>query len=142
MDDLQIKTRPARRDELSAILDLWAQARSLPPSVPDDEVALLALLARDAEALLVAEDDGAIVGALIVTWDGWRGNMYRLAVARDSRRRGIALELVRCGEERLRASGARRISELVAEADEPAASLWRAAGYSHDENVARFVHNL
>jgi len=142
VDDPKIKTRPTRRDELSLILGLWDQARTLAPSVPDDEAALAALPAQAPEALLVAEDDGAIVGALIAAWDGWRGNMYRLAVTPASRRRGIALELVRCGEERLRASGARRISALVAEADEPAASLWHAAGYSHEENVARFVRNL
>ena len=142
MDDPKIKTRPTRRDELSLILGLWDQARTLAPSVPDDEAALAALPAQAPEALLGAEADGAIVGALIAAWDGWRGNMYRLAVTPASRRRGIALELVRCGEERLRASGARRISALVAEADEPAASLWHAAGYSHEENVARFVRNL
>jgi ribosomal protein S18 acetylase RimI-like enzyme len=92
--------------------------------------------------LLVAEDGGAIVGALIAAWDGWRGNMYRLAVAPDRRRHGIALELVRRGEERLRARRARRISAIVAEGDEAPSSLWRAAGYSRDENVRRFVRNL
>jgi len=142
VNDRKIKVRSARRDELSAILGLWAQPRTLPPSVPDNGAALAALLAQDPQALLVAEDDGTIVGALIAAWDGWRENMYRLAVTPDSRRRGIALELVRCGEERLRASGARRISALVAEAGKPAASLWHAAGYSPDENVARFVGNL
>jgi ribosomal protein S18 acetylase RimI-like enzyme len=142
VDDQETKVRPARPDELSVILDLWVRARSLPPSVPDDDGALAKLLARDPEGLLVAEHEGAIVGALIAAWDGWRGNMYRLAVVPDRRRRGVALELVRFGEQRLRARGARRISALVAEADETAASLWRAAGYSLDENVGRFVRNL
>jgi hypothetical protein len=31
-------------------------------------------------ALLVAEADGRVVGAIVAGWDGWRGNMYRLAV--------------------------------------------------------------
>lgn len=142
VEALKIQIRRARRDELPAILDLWARARTLPASVPDDEPALLALLARDSEAVLVAEHAGAIVGVLIAAWDGWRGNMYRLAVAPEHRRRGIALELVRRGEERLRARGARRISAIVAEGDQAASSLWRAAGYSPDENVGRFVRNL
>lgn len=66
----------------------------------------------------------------------------RLAVLPDRRRRGSALELVRFGEERLRARGARRISALMAEVDEAATSGWRAAGYLLDENVGRFVRNL
>ncbi len=47
---------------------------------------------------LVAESDGLIVGSLIATWDGWRGNMYRLAVSPEFRRRGIAAALVSAGE--------------------------------------------
>jgi ribosomal protein S18 acetylase RimI-like enzyme len=41
----------------------------------------------------VAEGDGEIVGALIAAWDGWRGNMYRLAVREGHRREGIGLAL-------------------------------------------------
>jgi GNAT superfamily N-acetyltransferase len=108
------------------------RARSVPPNVRDDQAALTTLLARDPEALLVAEHEGIVVGALIAASDGWRGNVYRLAVLPDRRRRGIAIELVRVGENRLRATGARRISALVAEADEAAVSLWRAAGYALD----------
>lgn len=95
--------RSARPAELAAMLDLWARARSLPPSVPGDEATLATLLARDREGLLVAEHDGVVVGALIAAWDGWRGNLYRLAVVPDRHRHGIALKLVRFGEERLRA---------------------------------------
>ncbi len=43
--------------------------------------------------------DGAIVATLIAAWDGWRGNMYRLAVAPELRREGIARTLVEAGEE-------------------------------------------
>jgi ribosomal protein S18 acetylase RimI-like enzyme len=109
--------------------------------VPDDEPAIARLLDSDPEALLVAEDRGVIVGTLVATWDGWRGNMYRLAVAPARRRRGIARALVRRGEERLRGKGARRITALVA-SDDVAASVWRGLGYSHDETVARFVRNV
>ena len=43
-------------------------------------------------------ETGAIVGALIAAWDGWRGNMYRLAVDKGHRREGIGLALTRAGE--------------------------------------------
>ena len=140
--NVEVEIRAARTDELPALLGLWAQARSLAASVPDDEPALTALLARDPQALLVADDGGELVGTLIAAWDGWRGNMYRLAVARDRRRRGIARALVRRGEEHLRAQGARRVTALVVDTDEPAVELWRAAGYARDDNVGRFVRNL
>jgi ribosomal protein S18 acetylase RimI-like enzyme len=100
------------------------------------------LLARDPGSLLVAELGERIVGALIATWDGWRGNLYRLAVLSEHRRRGVGLLLVREGERRLLAMGARRISALVGRDDEAAARLWTAAGYDRDELIGRFVKNV
>jgi ribosomal protein S18 acetylase RimI-like enzyme len=40
------------------------------------------------------------VGTLVAAWDGWRGNMYRLAVLPEHRRAGIGRELVDAGYER------------------------------------------
>jgi hypothetical protein len=65
----------------------------------------------------------------IAAWDGWRGNMYRLVVIREHRRRGIDRALVRAGEEYLRRQGAYRITALVAQEDEAASAFWESAGY-------------
>ena len=100
------------------------------------------LLAADADALLVAERDGAIIGALIAAWDGWRGNMYRLAVAPELRRAGIARELVQAGEERLRKEGCFRVTALVWGEDEGASGFWDASGYAHDQRIRRYVKTI
>ena len=92
--------------------------------------------------LLVAVEGDEIVGTLVVGWDGWRGNMYRLAVRADRRRRGIALALVEAGHGHLRSLGAPRISALVGAEEAEAAALWRAAGYDRDTKIVRFVRNL
>jgi ribosomal protein S18 acetylase RimI-like enzyme len=92
--------------------------------------------------LLVAVREGKLVGALIAAWDGWRGNMYRLAVLPRHRRAGIARGLVEAGEERLRALGARRVTVLVGREDAPARALWLALGYEDDVRIGRFVRNL
>jgi ribosomal protein S18 acetylase RimI-like enzyme len=68
--------------------------------------------------------------------------MYRLAVLPSHRRQGIASELVEAGETLLRARGARRVTALVGRGDRVAMSLWRAVGYGHDAEIARFVKNL
>jgi ribosomal protein S18 acetylase RimI-like enzyme len=134
--------RPSRRDELGAVLDLWAENRSPHVSIPDDIRVLERLLDSDPGSLLVAESSGRVIGALIAAWDGWRGNMYRLAVGHEHRRRSVALELVRAGEQHLHARGGRRITALVGDEDEVAKALWSAAGYEHDRSIARFVRNL
>jgi ribosomal protein S18 acetylase RimI-like enzyme len=137
-----VAVRAAGPADVAAVLALWARARSANASTPDTPEALRRLLGTDPGALLVAERDGAVVGALVAAWDGWRGNMYRLAVDPPHRRRGIALALVRAGEARLARCGARRVTALVAHDEADAVGLWAAAGYARDETIARFVRNL
>jgi ribosomal protein S18 acetylase RimI-like enzyme len=112
------------------------------PRAPTSAHCLAALVENQREALLVAELGRNVVGSLIAAWDGWRGNMYRLAVHPRWRQRGIARRLVAAGEERLRALGARRISALVWSEDTPAMRIWLSAGYEHDESIRRFVKTL
>ena len=85
---------------------------------------------------------GRLVGTIVAGWDGWRGNLYRLAVLPTARRRGIALRLVAEAERRLAEKGAIRLSALVMSEHDPAVALWLAAGYARDPRVGRFVRSL
>jgi ribosomal protein S18 acetylase RimI-like enzyme len=68
--------------------------------------------------------------------------MYRLAIRSDHRRKGIALRLVRAGEEHLCSRGASRITALVAFDDPLAGAFWENAGYPKDHDIGRRVRNL
>jgi ribosomal protein S18 acetylase RimI-like enzyme len=83
-----------------------------------------------------------VVGSIIAKWDGWRGNMYRLAVLPDYRRLGVARALVEEGERCLRDQGCRRVSAIVMREHEWAVGFWVAASYTNDERMFRFVRNL
>jgi ribosomal protein S18 acetylase RimI-like enzyme len=72
-----------------------------------------ALCVHDPEALIAAESEDEIVGSVIAGFDGWRGNLYRLAVHPKLRRQGLARALVAEAEGRLAARGAKRITALV-----------------------------
>jgi ribosomal protein S18 acetylase RimI-like enzyme len=124
--------------DVAAVLALWRLAGGR-PSATDHEQALATLLARDPEALVLAEGGGAVLGSLIAGWDGWRGSFYRLAVHPDWRRRGLATGLVRAGESRLEALGAVRLTAIVAEQEPAAAALWEAVGYVRQAATGRFV---
>jgi ribosomal protein S18 acetylase RimI-like enzyme len=133
--------RPCDRKEIGDLLVLWREAEAR-ASTTDDVASLRALLEHDPGSLLVAELDDRIVGSVIAAWDGWRGNMYRLAVHPRYRRRGIGLLLVEASEAKLRTLGCRRITALVVGDDSEAAAVWLRAGYLYDERMARYVKQL
>jgi ribosomal protein S18 acetylase RimI-like enzyme len=124
------------------VLELWAAARSEHATTADRRDDVEGLIEDSPAALLVAEQNDEIVGALIAGWDGWRGNMYRLAVSEEHRRRGVGLALTRAGEEYLRSRGVGRVTALVAFGDDAAGAFWESAGYPQDEEIGRRVRNL
>jgi ribosomal protein S18 acetylase RimI-like enzyme len=133
--------RTGTAEDISQVLWLWRDAETS-PSTTDDPGGLFLLLATDTGALLVAECAEQIVGVLIATFDGWRGNMYRLAVLPTHRRRGVARMLVFEGEHRLRSLGARRITALVAHELDGAEQFWSSVGYGADPHTKRFAKTL
>src|SRR4030095_5063647 len=84
----------------------------------------------------------AVVGSVIGGWDGWRGNIYRLAVAPQARRRGLARRLLHEAERVLVARGARRSSARVEPHELHAIGFWDALsdrGWRRDERMLRYV---
>ncbi len=137
-----MNVRRGKVGDLPGVIALLDGARSGHASTPDRIEDLESLLGDSPAALLVAERYGEVIGTLIAGWDGWRGNLYRLAIREDCRRQGVGMELTRAGEEYLRSRGARRVTALVAFDDDVAGGFWDAAGYPIDEEIGRRVRNL
>ena len=96
------------------------------------------LVDRDPQALVVAEIDGRIVGAVIAGWDGWRLHIYRLAVASAHRRAGVASSLIAAAVERARAMGAVRVDAMVNAESVDAQRFWESAGFDCDTDDQRW----
>src|SRR5207245_7270488 len=136
--------RPCRFEECAAVLGLWERAGAI-PSATDPLEELGRLVRAHGDGFLVAIQQGAVVGSVIGGWDGWRGNIYRLAVAPEARRRGLARKLVHEAERALRAKGARRLSALVERDEAHAVGFWDSlatTGYQRDPRMLRYVKTL
>src|SRR5712691_9722941 len=107
-----IVIRPCRFEECPAVLALWERAGAS-PSPTDTLEELRRLVQAHGDGFLVAIQQGAVVGSVIGGWDGWRGNIYRLAVAPEARRRGLARKLVHEAERVLTAMGGHRMAAHV-----------------------------
>ncbi|QCX74973.1 Acetyltransferase YpeA [Streptomyces sp. YIM 121038] len=139
MDDLRI--RPARPGDLDAVLAFWKVAGE-GTSISDDRAGVERLVARDPDALLLAERGGELVGTAIAGFDGWRCHLYRLAVHPDQRRRGIGSALLTAAEQRFAALGGRRADAMVLNRNERAHHAWHAAGYAPEPQWSRWVKHL
>ena len=133
--------RDATNGDVAAVLAIW-RASEARPSLTDNEAVIESLISSNPGSLFVADVKGKIVGAVIAGFDGWRGNIYRLAVDPDYRRRGLARAMVAEAEDRLRARGAKRLTALV-ESDHPwATGFWDGAGYERDPIMLRYFKHI
>ena len=136
-----VTIRPCRTEECANVLELWERDEAT-PSATDTVHELAKFILANGDFFLVAERNGQLVGTIIGGWDGWRGNIYRLAVLPDHRRQGIGRALTQEIASRLHDRGAKRLTILVEHEDTLAVSFWDALsnlGYELDPRMVRYV---
>jgi ribosomal protein S18 acetylase RimI-like enzyme len=128
--------RALRADDYPEALALWRSAglRSLRPEGRDSPEAFEAQLRAGRQVLLGLERDGRLIGVVMVTHDGRKGWINRLAVLPDHRRGGVGRWLIRAAERHLEDEGLRVIGVLIEGDNDPSLALFEAAGYriAHD----------
>jgi ribosomal protein S18 acetylase RimI-like enzyme len=130
--------RTGQLSDIDSVLRFWAESGA-EPTHTDDVAGLSTLMTHDPSALIVAEEDGSIVGSVIAAWDGWRGSIYRLVVAPSHRRRGLGRQLLGAADTRLATVGAVRVQAIVVETEPKAIGFWGESGWERQVDRARFV---
>ena len=134
--------RQATTHDIEGLLDLWRRSAASPSLTETPRDLGRVVDAPHAAVLVATAGGGALVGSLIVTFDGWRGNFYRMVVDPEMRRSGLARRLVTEAEDWLRAAGGRRSTALVEGDREIAHAFWDAMGFEHNEGMRRYSKNL
>ena len=137
----EIILRQCLEDDIESVLELWLAAGST-PSITDNRNTLLVTVSSPAASVILAEIGGRLAGSIIAGFDGWRGNVYRLAVHPDFQRRGIARRLLTAAEDWLRSQGVKRVGAVV-EKDHPwATGFWDSTEFYLEPLDLRYVRDL
>jgi ribosomal protein S18 acetylase RimI-like enzyme len=126
------RVREFREDDYDAVVRVWRQAGlTLKPS--DALPELRKVIERNPGLLLVADEDGSVVGAVIGAWDGRRAWVYHLAVLPAAQGRGTGRMLMDELERRFRTLGATKLNLLVERGNAAVADFYRRLGYAPDD---------
>ena len=143
MDERLLEIREATEVDdalVAAMARLVPQLSSSNP--PPDAAALSAIVASDASVLLLAEEDGEVVGAMTLVVftipTGVRAWIEDVVVDEVARGRGVGDALNRAAIERAREAGARTVDLTSRPSREAANHLYHRLGFEQrDTNVYR-----
>ena len=93
------------------------------------------LLRRNPNTCFVAEEGGALAGAILAGQDGRRGYIYHMAVAKPFRRRGVGSALAEKCLAALRAEGINKVALLVFKYNDAGNAFWEKQGFALREDV-------
>lgn len=130
-----IEIRAFAETDERAVVGLWkACGLTRPWNDPHRDIARKLLVRRD--LFLVAVDAGAIVGTVMVGYDGHRGWINYLAVAPAHQRRGLGRTLMAEAEALLLREGCPKVNLQVRAGNEGVVAFYRRLGYDVEEMVS------
>lgn len=127
--------RPFDAADEPAVVALW-QRCGLTRPWNDPHKDIRRKLAVRPDLFLVAKTDGAVVGTVMVGYDGHRGWINYLGVDPACRRRGIGRALMDEAERLLRVEGCPKINLQVRTSNSEAIEFYRRIGYAMDDVVS------
>jgi len=130
------RIREFKLSDYDRVISLWLECNLIRSKESLSKEMLRIETERNPRLFLVCEDSsGRIIGTVVGAWDGWRGWIYKLAVAKDYRRGGLASRLVDEVTNRLRQSGAQIIRGYVKKENDASLSLFAKLGFTRMDDV-------
>lgn len=141
--DHPLTIRALAANDYEDLLALWTVA-GLPykPHGRDSRTAFERQLSLPQVGFLGLFDGPRMAGAVLVTHDGRKGWINRVAVHPDYRRRGLALRLIKESEAWLAARGIGIFACLIEGYNDASRATFRAAGYELFEGVTYFTRRV
>ena len=133
---MSVKIATYSKRHFSGVNALWHEAF---PNDPQRNRAILSISAKlsiQPELLIVALENGQVVGSAMAGYDGHRGWLYSVAVLKSYQRQGIGTALANEAEKRLRSLGCVKINLQVRASNAAVADFYRRLGYAVEERTS------
>jgi ribosomal protein S18 acetylase RimI-like enzyme len=126
-------------DDYELIVSLWTKA-GLPfrPRGRDGKKAIGTEMSANPDLFLGAFEDGHLVAVVVLSSDGRKGWINRLAVDPIHRHKGIAKALIRESERILRKTGVRMFCALIDRDNAASKKLFTECGYDEHTDIIYF----
>ena len=132
--------RTLTMNDYTAMIKLWETA-GLPfkPRGRDGREAIARQMRENPDFFIgVFDENGKLLGVVVLSCDGRKGWINRLAVHPEYRRRGVAKTLIAEGEKVLRKRGMLIFCALIEDYNEVSKSLFRKCGYVEHRDIIYF----
>ena len=127
--------RQYQPDDRQALVSLWSVCQLTRPW-NDPYRDIDRKLTRDASNLVVLENDGELVGSVMVGYEGHRGWVNYLAVHPGHQRQGLGRLLMTEAERRLRELGCAKVNLQIRASNKAAVEFYRHIGYTVDDVIS------
>ena len=149
MSDNHVKERsimeiePFLMNDYDEMIGLWERA-GLPHDKEhrDSRAEIERRLFDDHVAIITLKDGGKMIGVIIVTYDGRKGWLNRLAIDPEYRGRRLAARLIEAAEARLAEMGARIVCGLIEDQNFPSMAAFKHCGYEAWDHIVYFRKKL
>jgi N-acetylglutamate synthase len=123
-------------ENYGALIALWVEAGlEYRPDGRDAPEAIRNQMIRNPEMFWGYFYQGKLAGSLLVSHDGRKGWINRIAIKPEFQRRGIARELLQFAEKQLAEKGIRIFAALIYDDNIPSLNLFEKSGYEICPNI-------
>lgn len=133
---MSMEVAPYSETHFAGVKALWEEV--FPDDPPRDyaEVSIPAKAKEHPELFLLALEEGRVIGSVMAGYDGHRGWLYRVAVAKTHRHRGVGAALIHEAERLLWALGCVKINLQVRGTNQSVTAFYQNLGYVVEDRIS------
>lgn len=129
-----MQIRPYQASDRAAVIALWeACGLTRPWNDPGSDIDTC--VSKAESTILIGEDNGKVVGSVMVGHDGHRAWLYYLAVAPTLQKHGLGRRLVTAAEDWVKGRGIPKVMLMVRPENDKVRTFYEAIGYIEEPRI-------